>query len=203
MNMRTAVAALTIAVLAGCSSDDGGSSAPPAPTPTASVQRVDSPSQPPAEPAPLDLHLDTGGTICFDRAATPDLAWFDVTWKANTDLDSFRFKLVNPVGVTKVGGDINVPPMNFGGQIPFGGAATWADRAKVLDDKFLFWSQRGPVAFWSPAEDETGLLVMHLRFDQVDDASFDGVTATYRTADGEVGRVTARGPEIYQVRDRC
>lgn len=196
-----------IAALAGCSSDDGGSADPPVTTstasPTASVEPVDAPSQP-AEPAPLELSMDTTGTVCFDRTATPDLAWFDLTWKANTDLDSFHFKLVDAVGVKKVGSDLTVPPMNFGGRIDFGGASTWAGHAKALDNKFLFWSQRDQVVFTAPMKDQTGLLVMHLRFDPATDpASFDGVTARYRTADGDIGTVTAKGRNLYQVREHC
>jgi hypothetical protein len=157
------------------------------------------------------LELLGGGTshTCLEPIAARDLAYFNIEWKANTDLDSIRFKLTNPDGVEQVARDtINVPPMNFGGRIDYGGFAVWDDRAKALDYKFLSWSQADDMLFKFAGPDETGLVVLHLKLDEkaLDSpagATFDGVTARYHTADGETGTVSIDDRNKFRAQGRC
>lgn len=202
---------LTVPLVAsGCSSGD----ADPEPA-AATVTVTETVSAEPGEPEesdelePLVLNIDAGaGRTCFTPQTPRDMAWFDVTWKANEDLESFSFKLIDPVGVKLAGGGVIVPPVNFGGRIDFGGTASWESRATVLDSRMVSWTQRSPIWSWTPIEGQTGLLVLHLRLDdaildQPGGGGFDGVTARYRTDDGETGTVTADARNAYQYRKRC
>lgn len=210
MKTWAAVAAFLIVPLAASGCSSGDADAGPAAA-TVTVTETASAEPPPAEAElePLVLNMDEApGSVCFSPAVPRDLAWFDVTWKANTDLDEFSFELIDPVGVKQVGGGLIVPPINFGGRIDFGGASSWDQRAKVLDDKVLFWSQRDAVWSWVPIEGQSGLLVLHLRLDdkvleQPGGGGFDGVEATYRTADGETGTVRAEVRNAYRIGKRC
>lgn len=210
MKTWAAMAVFLIVPLAasGCSSGDADAE-PAAATVTVTETASAEPAPAEAELEPLVLSIGgPPGSTCFTPSAARDLAWFDVTWKANTDLDSFSFELIDPVGVKQVGDGMIVPPVNFGGRIDFGGASSWDKRAEVLDDKFLFWSQRAPVWEWVPIEGQSGLLVLHLRLDeavleQPGGGGFDGVVATYRTEDGTTGTVRAEAPNAYQLRNRC
>lgn len=196
MKTWAAVAAFLTLPLAACSSEGSEPSAD-APAPATTTVTVTETAS--AEPDPLEVTLDSGGSICYSSGSVPDIAWFDVTWKANVPLDSLRFELIDPVNVRQVGPAVTVPPTNFGGRIDFGGATAWDDRAEVLDDKFVSWVQRGPLWTWSPIDGESGLLVLHLRMKGT--GGFGGVTAEYRTGEGETGSVTA--PATYTFRPRC
>ncbi|MCR6030457.1 hypothetical protein GGQ22_03265 [Nocardioides sp. zg-579] len=118
-----------------------------------------------------------------------DLAWFDVQWEALADLDGFAFELVDPVGVRQVGEGIVVPPVNYGGRIDYSGATTWSGRADIGRSGEVSWVERDPVSSWVPVEGQTGLVVLHLRFDGTP-ASISGVRATWAAADGEQGETT-------------
>jgi hypothetical protein len=140
----------------------------------------------------------------MSASAARDLAYFDVSWKSDADLESLTLRLTNPVGVKQVVADtLNVPPRNFGGRIDLGGSAAWKDRAKVLDDPALMWPRADDLWAWSPAEGESGLGVLHIRVDDraigtPEGASFDGVTATYRTVSGDAGSVSLRTPNTFR-----
>lgn len=196
---------LTTAVVLGAAACSGSDSdaRDAAPTPSTATET-------PTGPAPLTLTSGgPSGSSCLLPYAPRDLAWFDVTWKAGTDLDSLRFRLTDPVGVREhPSGTINVPPVNYGGRIDYGGSAFWPERAKALDTRTTSWAQRGPMWTWSPAAGETGLAVLHIVLDEkalhsVQGASFSGVRATYRTADGESGSVAVRARSTFRARPTC
>ena len=207
---RAGVVTVILAVLAtvtGCAGDDE-------PTPAglqASTTRPATPTPADAQAtavAPLILHGDGAGSSCLAADASTDLAYFDISWEATTDLDSVRFTLTDPSGVRQVGGGLTVPPVNFGGRIDYGGSVPWDEHAKVLDNRWVSWPQHRSVWTWSPVEGETGLLVLHLRVDRsaLDTprgASFDGVTAHYRTSDGNKGSASVHAPNELRRRGHC
>ncbi|GAA1125065.1 hypothetical protein [Nocardioides aquiterrae] len=218
-HLRAATAVLLTAAVvlgsAGCSGSDSSDSdeAGGAPTPSAtSATTEQSTDQTGTTPGPAPLALTSGGpsgSICLLPSAARDLAWFDVTWKAGADLDALRFRLTDPVGVRqRVGDTINVPPVNFGGSIAYGGSASWPERAKALDTRTTSWAEHAPMWTWSPAEGETGLVVLHLVLDEKalhskQGASFSGIRATYRTADGAAGSVAVPAQATFRARARC
>lgn len=180
------------ALLAGCSSDDDDPGADPA----ATVTVTDT-----LEPDPLELATDTvRGTACLGDPELPDLAWFDVQWRANVDLEEFAFALVGAEGVRQVGSAETVPPVNFGGRIDFAGDATWEGHHAVLAKaRGLRGTEVESADFWSPTAGETGLAVLHLRFDpkvlrSEKGGRIGGVRATYTSADGAQGEVEVDVP---------
>ncbi|MCB0893871.1 MAG: hypothetical protein H6529_02240 [Nocardioides sp.] len=184
---------LASALLAGCSSSDDGD-AGTGPDPDAASTAAGSPSPSATdEPALLTLSADATGTTCF-ADGVPDLAWFEVQWRSLAELDSFRFDLVGSHGVRTIGSGWIVPPVNYGGRIDYSGSALWQGWRRAINDRVLSASQMDQVAFWVPSEGQSGLLVLHLRFDPkvVDHggATIDGVRATYRTNDGRTGETT-------------
>ena len=198
--------ALGAAACSGSDSDDSGAAPTPSVTPTPTKRATGSPTG--AAPVALTSGGPSGSS-CLTRIAPRDLAWFDVTWKARTDLDSLRFRLTDPVGVgQRLAGTINVPPVNYGGRIAYGGEAFWPARAKALDTGMTSWVQHAPMWTWSPAQGETGLAVLHIVLDEKAlhsrrGASFSGVRATYRTVDGETGSVAVRDRSVYRARPSC
>lgn len=205
--VRACVAPVVLAVLTlvtGCAGGD--EPAPASPRPSA-AQPTPADAQAPAV-APLILHGDGASSSCLDADASTDLAYFDVSWKATTDLDSVRFTLIDPIGVRQVGAGLNVPPVNFGGRIDYGGSVPWDEHAEVLDNRWVSWPQHRSVWTWTPIEGETGLLVLHLRVDRSalntdEGASFGGVTAYYRTSDGSKGSVSVHVPNELRRRGHC
>lgn len=128
------------------------------------------PAQADASAAAVEPALELSGVdnvdTCMEPDASRNLAFFDVTWKANTDLNSIDFGLVNPVGVKQVAADtLNVPPKNFGGRIDYSGSASWKSRMRALNDEILMVSRAGDMWSESPIDGETGLAVMHIKFD--------------------------------------
>jgi len=179
--------------LGGCSSSGEGKEddvSGPGSNPTSQETTA-----PPAsdEPALLTLSADPVGTTCF-ADEIPDLAWFEVRWKSLAQLDSFRFELVGSRGVKSVGSGWIVPPVNYGGRIDYSGSALWDGWRQALNDRLLSTSQMDRVDSWVPDKGQSGLLVLHLRFDPkvVDHggATIEGVRATYETADGQTGEAT-------------
>jgi hypothetical protein len=205
----TLLAVLAVLVVTGCSGSDGPDATPPTVTVTAQPSESASAASMVAADPPLELIGGGTSRTCFGPLTARDLAYWNETWKANTDINSIKFRLVNPIGVHQLVGDtINVPPVNFGGRIDYSGFAAWDDRAEVLDDKVLVWDAADQMAFETPIEDESGLAVLHLRFDEhalasPAGATFDGVTARYRTADGETGTVSIDDQSIFRAKDRC
>ena len=194
-----------VAVTGACSSDTsddeaerGGSSTN---TDTATVPSADVSSDAPAEPVaadpPLELDVTTLKTDgCAERPRVHDWAWMDVQWKAHQDLENISVSLVDARGVTLIVSPINVPPVNFGGRIDESGEYDWENRAGIGDSRFVEWMARGTLDFWSPMEDETGMLVLHLRV--TGRGTFTGVKVDYTTLDGEPGSVT--GATDYDLR---
>ncbi|MBZ5741370.1 hypothetical protein [Nocardioides mangrovi] len=202
-------AACGVLALAGCSSDpDEPESTGASPSSATSEASPSTSAVAEAEPA-LEL---TTGTIREHDCVEPadrilDLAWFDVMWRAHEDLDSFHFRLVDSDGAKAIGPGFTVPPVNFGGRIDYSGALRWDGWRRGINDRMLSTIQMGSVVFWSPIEDETGLLVLHLRFDpralRADGVHIGGVEATYRTADGETGTASVDTDLRWVERDRC
>lgn len=197
---RTGLVGLAAALtLSACTTDPGEPAAPEVTnTPSETIEADD-----PRDEDALAVDISTTGISCLNASAPIDLAWFDATWKAHADLGSFSFALTNPVGVKQVGSPVNAPAVNFGGRIDFGGSAAWSRRAKpLLETPLVSWPQRGDTAFWSPMQDQSGLLVFHIRLDpealaSPEGASFDGVTATYSDLDGHKREFTADGKSVY------
>lgn len=197
---RTSLVGLTAAALtlSACTTNSGAPAPKVISTPSGTPDTDDGRSH-----DALTVAIDSTGISCLDERAPIDLAWFDATWQAHAELEAFSFSLTNPVGVEQVGTPVNVPATNYGGRIDIGGSASWSGRAKVLrSTPHVSWPQRGDTAFWSPLEDQTGLLVFHLRLDpealaSPEGVSFDGVTATYRDADGNKREFTAGGKSTY------
>lgn len=199
----TALALLTVAALAGaCTSDTSGDQAPrSASSSNTDVATVPSegatsegatPTEAPtaAVDPPLVLSAATVKSKgCAERPRVHDWAWMDVQWKANQDLESFSFSLVDAQGVEMIGEPVNVPPVNFGGRFSESAEIDWDTRADIGDSRFLEWRSRGTTDFWSPIEDESGLLLLHLRV--TGRGTFSGVQADYTTLDGETGSVVA------------
>lgn len=208
--VRASVVAVVVAVLTSVTGCAGGDEPAPAGTRASTTQSA-TPTSVDAQAtgvAPLILHGDGSGSSCLAADASTDLAYFDVSWEATTELDSVRFTLTDPIGVRQVGSGLTVPPVNFGGRIDYGGSVPWADHAKVLDNRWVSWPQHRSVWTWSPIEGETGLLVLHLRVDRSaldtpQGASFDGVTASYRTSDGSKGSVSVHAPNELRRRGHC
>lgn len=198
---RLGAALLVVLAVTGCTSTDQPTA--DAGGPTASRSRPAG-GQESTQQRPLVLHGDGGGTC--HQASVANLAFFDISWEATTDLDSLKFRLTNAHGVRQLDNSLNVPPVNFGGRIDYSGASAWDQRVQVLNNRFLLWPQHGPLWTWSPIKGETGLPVLHLRVDQRransdEGAGFDGVTALYRTADGARGSTAIDDPNIF--RRRC
>ena len=212
-HLRAGTAALLTAAAvlgtAGCSGDDADPGQAEGALSTAATATATATPTDAGEPP---LALTSGGpsgSMCLTPAAARDLAWFDVTWKAGTDLDSLSFRLTDPVGVRqRVAGTINVPPVNYGGRIDYGGSAFWPERAKALDTRTTSWVQHAPMWTWSPSAGETGLAVLHVVLDEQAlhsraGASFSGVRARYRTVDGETGSVAVRSRATFRSRAGC
>ena len=206
-------ALLALGACSGSSGADEPDAAPRSAAPTSEPPASESAAGEPAagetvaKPA---LALITGSVksrSCFTREVPRDLAWFDVQWKAREDLDEFSFDLVGADGVSTKGSGFVVPPVNFGGRIHLSGSATWEGWRKAVDSRLVTVFEADPVVFWSPAKGQTGLLVLHLVFDQealrTGGASFDGIKATYTTADGETGEVTVDTRQRFAAGDAC
>jgi len=197
------LAALVPATLAACSSDDDEEGdAASGPTETVTVT---------AEPdlQPLILTTETVRNVaCFDDPTPVDIAWFAAQWQANVDLGGISFELTGAEGVRQIGSAETVPPVNFGGRIDFDGDATWAGHRRFLQKNVS--SVRGydveSVDFWSPTAGQTGLVVLHLRFDPSVLGSerggrIEGVRAAFTTLDGEEGEVTVETPRVLRAGD--
>jgi len=184
-------------VLLACSTGSSGERDDPAGAPPASSTPGAAPAGHPAAGTEDDVltlaAAGAAGTTCF-TGPVPDLAWFEVQWKAHADLDSFAFELVDPHGVRSVGPGWIVPPVNYGGRIDYGGSTRWEGWRRAIDDRVLTPSQLDSARSWVPSADQSGLLVLHLRFDPRvtarSAASFTGVRATWTAADGSVGEST-------------
>ena len=197
VRLAPALALLSVLTLAACTSQDadpGSSGEGRGNVDTATVPSAGSTS---AEPEPVLVPPDpslelTASTVsskgCAERPRIHDWAWMDVQWRANQDLESFSFSLVDPVGVELVGDPITVPPVNFGGRIDESGDLDWSNRATFGDSRLIQWGSRDTTTFWTPIEGQTGILVMHLRV--TGRGTFSGVQADYTTAAGETGAVT-------------
>lgn len=195
-----ALSILGIVLTTGCQADSSND-AQPAPS-MSTVTGTASPDAAAAAEAPLELTDGQRGKICLQQSPDVDLAWFNTQWKANEELDSFEFSLVGARGVRMVGTPITVPPVNFGGRIDYSGAVSWDTRSDLAKERVISWWQRDNTLFWTPIKDESGLLVLHLRFSQ-HKAYIGGVKATYVTHKGEKGSVQATAHEKYFVGGRC
>jgi len=195
------LAALIPGTLSACSSDDGGDDAS-APTKTVTVT---------AEPDPEPLTLTTENVrtkACFDDPAPADVAWLDVQWQAHVDLDEFSFELTGAKGVTQVGSAETVPPVNFGGRIGFSGEVTWEGHRKYLANNVsdITGSNIESADLKTPIEGETGLVILHLRFDPKvlgteKGGRLAGVKASYTTVEGEEGEVRVDSPHVIRAGD--
>lgn len=194
-----------LAMLGGCSDDASDESSPaspqaPATGPTGQTDPTVS-SAADATPA-LRLHTsDAGGSVCV-ASRIRDYAWFDVTWKATEDLESMAFDLPGAEHVRAVGDALTVPPVNYGGRIDYSGATSWTGRADLGKDRQISWSQRDTVWSWTPVKGQTGLLVLHLRFDG-EPARIDRVRARWTTQDGRTGSTEVAVPERWRFGPGC
>ncbi|MCW2792101.1 MAG: hypothetical protein JWO76_1199 [Nocardioides sp.] len=200
----TIAAALSVVGLVLASGCDAGADPDADAGPTASPTSAAPSAEPtPQADAPLELTTNSQrSTSCLKESGKVELAWFESEWKANEDLESFRFSLVDAAGVRSVGFPINVPPVNYGGRIDYSGATSWDRRDLIGKQRFVSWSQRDSTDAWTPIEDQTGLVVFHLRFTEPK-ASIGGVRASYVTADGEKGSVEVAMRERFIVGGRC
>lgn len=206
----TVLLTAAVATVSGCS-DDTSSAAPHDPTarptgsgatPTDATDAADPDSSATTAQPALRLHTsDAGGSVCV-TSRIRDYAWFDVTWKATEDLDSMRFDLPGAEHVRPVGDALTVPPVNYGGRIDYSGATSWAGRADLGKDRQISWSQRDTVWSWTPVKGQTGLLVLHLRFDG-DPARIDRVRARWTTQDGRTGSTKVAVPEKWRFGPGC
>ena len=201
----TMVAVILMTTSASCSSDeDDDQSAPQPPAASGSAPTVPTPSAGSDGAQANDLEVDDGvmalstntrgGTSCFDGDIV-DYGWFDTSWRSHTDLDSVRFRLEGSTGVRVVGSPTTIPPVNFGGRIDYGGMIEWSDKSPLANDRVIRWSSRGDTDFLSPIEDQTGLLLFHLRFDGAaltgkQSAALGDLVAAYTTLEGETATVT-------------
>ncbi len=176
-------------LLTGCTGDGGGS---PTSSPTATVTAtVTATADPVEEQEAVRLEAASSGTTCYDRPY-PDLAWFDVTYEASRDVSSIDFTVVGADGLAQVGPTINLPPVNFGGTIAFGGELAWPPGDLVRDARQISWTARSRASSLSLAQGQTGLLMFHLRLDRsvLDGdrtARLGGIRATWREPDGTKG----------------
>lgn len=204
--LPVALASLVLA-LSACSGSDGAeadaSTTPPVTDDGSSGDSQATTDDEPGErvyggsSTPLSLSVATGGTVaCFEGDdATTDLAWFDVAWKAHTDLEEVSFELRG--SDARVSPAVSVPPFNPEGVILNSGSTPWPPAQELADKPGLLWSQRADADLMSPVEGETGLLVFRVRpAEQVTSgngvATLEDVRATYLTADGETGEVVER-----------
>lgn len=193
------------AAVAGCSSeseleswrDAGGGSTT---SPSASESEPAAGSEAATGEEPLELTTSTVENETCVTGPERDYAWFEVSWKALADLEEFSFEIVEPVGVRQVGPGIVVPPVNYGGRIDYSGSTTWSGRADIGQSREVSWIERSPVPDWVPVEGQTGLVVLHLRFDG-SPASIDGVRATWTTGDGTTGETVVDVPERWTFGD--
>lgn len=195
------LAALITATLSACSSDDDDGGGSTAPTETVTVE---------AEADPLVLRTDNIRTThCWDDEPPGELAWYDVQWRAGVDLEEFSFSLTGAEGVRLVGAPKTVPPVNFGGRIDYSGTSTWEPHKRLIRRaNAVNGFNLDSVDFWSPLAGETGLLVMHLRFDpdalaSAAGARLGGVSAAYTTADGETGEASVDTRNVFRTGKRC
>ncbi len=212
-----AAASLAVAVLTSCSTEDEtrGSAEPTSAASAAATAGSDeTPSETPSggtdmaitttvEPLVLSSSTVNADSCLLDPGDPVDQSWYEVTWKAHADLESFSFELVDPVGVRQVGQAVSVPPVNFGGRIDYSGASTWQDRAEGYDSVFTDARAAERVDFLSPLEGQTGLVAFHLRFDpdvvaSRQGASVAGVKARYRLQDGTGGEAVVDVPSRWR-----
>ncbi|MDP3894003.1 hypothetical protein [Nocardioides sp.] len=160
-------------------------------------------------PEPLTLSHPAGeGAICFADRAPADMAWYDVRWRANVDLQEFSFEISGAEGVTQVGAARTVPPRNFGGRIDASGIVSWKDHPQVLRrNPHLSGGAVESTLARHPIAGETGMVVLRLRMDPdvlATDAGarFDGVHATYTTGDGEQGQTQVATQQVFKT-GRC
>ena len=115
------------------------------PAPSASVDTAEESREVTQDKAALAFEsADVGAVSCKDGGPIEDLAWFDVTWRTETDVDGFTVELVDADGITKVGPALTVPPVNVGGQIALGGTSTWDGRRDVLGGSgLIFYGDAG------------------------------------------------------------
>lgn len=146
------------------------------------------------DPLVLDIST-TESEGCWRVAPRKDVAWFEVTWRANEDLEAFEFDLDTEGPVKQIGQALTVSPVNFGGRIDTSGEVPWGShRAHLTKNRFLLGETLGSVDSSSPTEGETGMLVFRLRFDAEDlesrTARIVAVNGSYETVDGEQGEVS-------------
>lgn len=165
----------------------------------------------PAGTSASPLELSGGGTteVCAGKAFPRDLAFLDVTWEAGTDLEFFELRVDAPQGLRQVVADTRtIPPRNFGGRISVSGLTAWADRDRTLRSSQLALAGGTRLSEESPIQGATGLAVLRIKLDEdaldsARGASFTGISATYRTVDGETGTVTEPSEVVFRAKGRC
>ncbi len=155
-------------------------------------------------PFTLDSTVIRGVNCNAKGGSIDDLAWFDVTWSSETDLDGFTVELVDAHGVTKVGPALTVPPRNFGGDIDFSGASTWDSRKTILDSTSTIGALTEDTETHYVAAGETGLLALHLRFDPEvthtrTGATIPAIRATYYDADGNAAQTELKINQRWKI----
>lgn len=220
---RLALVPAVVALLSAtaCSSADSSgdasadsSTGPAEPTtavPTGEESATSSSTPEPAGTAAAPLELSGGGTteVCAGKRFPRDLAFFDVSWEAGTDLEFFEIRVDAPEGLRQVVADtLTIPPRNFGGRIAVSGMTAWAERERTLRSPQLALAGGTRLSEESPIEGATGLAVLRLKIDEdaldsASGASFGSVSATYRTVDGETGTVSEPSEVVFRAKGRC
>lgn len=217
LSLVPAVVALLSAT--ACSSADSSgdasadSSTGPA-EPTAAVptgEESATPSSTPAGTVAAPLELSGGGTteVCAGKRFPRDLAFFEVSWEAGTDLEFFEIRVDAPEGLRQVVADtLTIPPRKPGGRIAVSGMTAWAERERTLRSPQLALAGGTRLSEESPIEGATGLAVLRLKIDEdaldsASGASFGSVSATYRTVDGETGTVSEPSEVVFRAKGRC
>lgn len=214
-------AAVLLLATTACSSTDDSSAEPADPTTeatsgtggSATPEESGSPSSTTEAAATADapVELTGGGTseVCAGKIFPRDLAFFDVSWRAGTDLQLLEIRVDAPEGLKQVVADTRtIPPQNFGGRISVGGVTAWADRERTLRSPQLNLAGDARLSEETPIEGATGLAVLRLKLDEealrsARGASFTGISATYVTVDGETGTVTAPSEAVFRAKGRC
>ncbi len=128
----------------------------------------------------------TSGTessqACLDERSA-DLATYDYGWASEAEVTVTGIELVDAKGVELVGEPLTVPPVNLGGTVAAGGEITWAEHARHLSRlRFVSWSQREDAELKTYSPGETGVFVLHLRY-QPGRGSSHGLRVTYTVRD--------------------
>lgn len=187
----TPLALLVLALTAGCTDApsrqaDGSDSSQPTASPTNDQSSVD-PSATAAAPLALTTDIVRGRSCVSDRTPA-DLAWYEVTVKAEEDVTIDAIELETSPGVKRVGPALVVPLRP--NEIPATGSWTWEARHKFANRRAWRWADRQAVGADSQAHlraGDTAMLVLHLRYDhralKQTSATFSGVLATYHVGD--------------------